>query len=441
MKKWIDFILTKSKKVLENMKTWSKRTWMLAGGGFLVFMILLIILLPSSMQIATASVNQGEFIIGLVLRGEIDALKSTSVSVPRLRRRMNMQIVDMVDEGTIVKQGDFLVQMDNSDATQKVEEAKDNVANAQAQLSSEQATIESNMAQLISQLESEKYSYQQTELSLKMMRFEAEAKKQEAELNLRKAEVSLKQAKEKITSQRIIDKATLMRAELNIKQEESELRDAKAALEKLRFTAPIDGLVVYKEIWSGGTMKKVQVGDTPHHGMAIIGIPDLSMMQAKLTVNEVDINKIQKGLNAIITVDALEGKTYYGRISRVATLARRERNTNVKVFDVEVTIDSSDGELRPGMTCDCRLIIDRIPEALTIPLQSVFDKEDTTVVYVMGAAGPRMRKVSVGEKSADFIVITEGLKPGEEVCLRDPTIPLDEIGTESETTILKPKKE
>ena len=322
-----------------------------------------------------------------------------------------------------------------------MEEALDELANERAQLESEKATIASNMAQLESQLESEKYSYEQAELSLKMMQFEAEVRKQEYQLNMKKAEVALAQAKEKISSQKIIDRATIMKAELNVRHAEMELKEAEQALDKLTLRAPIDGLVVYKEIWSGGTMKKVQVGDTPWMGMPVIGIPDLSVMQAKMTVNEVDISKLDKGQNAIITVDALEGKVYYGKVTRVAALARREEITNVKVFDIEVTLDSTDGELRPGMTCGCQIITGRILDAMSIPLQAVFQNEDTTVVYVMGARSPKMRAVAIGEKSSDRIVILAGVEEGEQVCLRDPTIPLDQIGGESESVApTKPKK-
>ena len=416
-----------------------KRTRFFIIGGVLILIVLLVIFLPKSVRIATAEAKKGEFIIDMGMRGEIDALNSTSVSVPRLRRRMSLQIVDMVAEGTIVKKGDFLLQLDTSDAQQKVDDAKNKLDNAKAQMESEKATIASNLAQLESQLESQKYSYEQAQLSLKMMQFEAEAKKQEYQLNMKKAEVALAQAKEKITSQKIIDRATIMRAELNVRQAEVELKEARQALQDLTLTAPIDGLVVYQEIWSGSNMKKVQIGDTPWPGMPIIGIPDLSVMQAKTTVNEVDISKIEKGQNAIVTVDALEGKAHYGKITRVASLARREEATNAKVFDVQVLLDSTDGELRPGMTCECRIITGRIQNALFVPLQAVFQKEGKTVVYVLGSRSPRMKEVKVGAKSSNYIVIEEGLKEGDRVCLRDPTIPLEEIGTEGESVAPTPK--
>ncbi|OVE78896.1 hypothetical protein BVY01_04230 [bacterium I07] len=426
--------------LLERIRHAGKKSWLIAGLSVFIIIVLAIVVFPESATIATVESTEGEFIIDLLTRGEIDALNSTSVSLPRMRRHMTYKIIDMAEEGSTVKKGDFLIQVDNAEALQNVDEAKDKLANSKAQLESEKATIASNMAQLVSQLQSERYSYQQAELSLKMMQFEAEAKKQEYELNKKKADVALKQAEEKIESQKIIDRATLMRAELDVRQAESELREAEKFLDALTLTAPIDGLVVYQEIFTSSGMKKVQVGDSPWPGMPIVGIPDLALMQSKTTVNEVDISKLEKGQNVIVTVDALEGKNYYGKISRVASLARRERSTNVKVFDVEVTLDSTDTQLRPGMTCECRIITGRIQNALSIPLQSVFQKDGKTVVYVQGGRKPKMREVTVGEKSSDTIVITSGLNPGERVCLRDPTIPLSEVGGESNTVAPKPKK-
>lgn len=420
------------KRRIQRMQSFSRRTWLYIGAALLLLIILASVAIPRSVAVATTFVNRGEFIIDLSVTGEIEAQNSTNVSVPRMRRRMMLQIVDMAEEGTMVEKGDFLFQLDTSEAQQKVDEEKDKLENARAQLESEKASIASNMASLESALKSQEYSFEQSQLRLKMMEFEAEAKRQETELSLKKAEVNLKQAKQKIESQEIIDLATLKRAQLNVRQAEAELKEAEDALSKLSITAPIGGLVVYKEIWSGGSMKKVQVGDSPWWGMAVIGIPDLSVMMAKLTVNEVDISKIEKGQNGIVTVDALEGATFYGKITRVATLARRDRATNAKVFDIEVQLDSTNGQLRPGMTSNVRLITGRIADALTVPLQCVYEKEGETVVYVKRGSGFKPQTVLLGQKSSDRVVVLEGLKENDRVALRDPTVPLNEIGGESD---------
>ena len=423
------------RSLLKKLSKVQKRTWLVVGGCVLIFILLLWFILPKSVDIATAEAQRGEFIIQLGMRGEIDALNSTSVSVARMNRRMSLQIVDMVPEGTMVKKGDFLIQLDTSEAEQSVADAKDAVANAEAALESEKASIASSMAQLESSLESEEYSYQQSELNLKSMQFEAQVKKQEAELSMKKAEVSLAQAKERITQQKIIDQTAIRKAQLNVNQVKINLAEAQQALERLTLSAPIDGMVVYEEIFSTSGRKKVAIGDTPFPGMPIIKLPDLSVMIIQGTVKEADINKIEKGQNVIATFEALEGKSYYGKLTRVAALARRDESTNTKVFDIEATLDSTMGELRPGMTCDMTIITDRIEDVLSVPLQSVFQKEDTTVVYVMGSRGPNMREVKVGTQSTNFIVVEGGLNEGELVCLRDPTVPLQEIGGESQPVV------
>ncbi len=422
--------------VLKKLSQVKKRIWIIIGGVVLVILLLILFVMPKSVDIATAEVIRGEFIIQLGLRGEIDALNSMDVAVERMRRRMSLQIIDIVPEGTMVKKGDFLIQLDTSEAEQSVSDAEDALENAMAELESEKANIASNMAQLESQLESEEYSYQQSELNLKSMQFEAEVKKQEAELDMKRAEVSLAQARERIKQQKIIDQAAIRKAELNVSQARLELEEAKEALQELTLRAPIDGMVVYEEIFTTSGRRKVQIGDTPFPGMAIIKIPDLSMMIIKTTVKEADINKIEKGQNVVATVEALEGKTYYGKLTRVAALARRDESTNTKVFDVEATLDSTgSGELRPGMTCDVTIITGRIQDVLSVPLQSVFQKEDTTVVYVMGSRGPSIREVKVGTQGSDRVVVEEGLHEAELVCLRDPTIPLQELGGESQPIV------
>jgi len=428
--------------IWSKIKNFNKLIWVYIGGGIIIFIIILNFVIVSSPNIASTEVIRDDFVDDLLVKGEINALNSTNISVPRMRRRFSLQIVDMVEEGTMVKKGDFLLQLDNSNALQNVDEAQDELESAIAQLESKKATIRSNMAQLRSQLETQKYNYEQAELNLKMMKYEAESRRQEARLNMKKAEVSLEQAKKRIEAQKVIDNAELKSAELNVRQARVELEEAKKNLEKLTITAPRDGMVVYLETWTGSGMRKVQIGDTPFPGMPVMSIPDLSNMKADVTVNERNINKIKNGLNAVITVDALEGINFYGQISRVATLAKRDDATNAKVFDVEVSIDSSQGKLRPGMTCNCRIIINRIEDVLTVPLQSVFQEEDKTIVYVMEGRGAKKREVSLGIKGSDFVVVREGLEEGEKVCLRDPTIPLEEIGGEviSSETNTKSKK-
>jgi HlyD family secretion protein len=406
-----------------------KRTWI---PGLAVLALILVAAwwtFPKPAEIATIPVARGEFIIDVLTQGEIEALNSTNVSIPRGRRRMTLQIVRMVEEGAQVKAGDFLLQLDTSEAEQRVAEAENALATTQAEHDASLASIASGMAQLESQYLTEQYNFEQAQLTFKMMEYEAEIKRRETELSLRIAEISLAQAEQKIAAQKVIDQATLRKSEIRIRQAQADLEEARKTLDTLTLTAPIDGLVVYQKIWAGSEMKKVQVGDTPYPGMPVIGIPDLSKMLIKSSIPEVDISKIEAGQNVIFTVDALAGATFYASVSRIAPLARREGGTNAKVFDLEAAVDTTATGLRPGMTCECRIVTNRIEDALYVPLQAVFEKSDETIVYVKTPRSWERRRVEVGPRNRDRVVVRTGLAEGEQVCLRDPTRPLEELGT------------
>lgn len=400
-------------------------------GVFAVVVMLLIFRMSTGAPaVATYTAERGEFLITIKTHGELKAARSATVMVPQ-RVRGEMRVVSLVDDGTNVEEGDFLLQFDTSDAEKRVKDQQDALDNAKAELVSLEANIESSMKQLENGLLIQEYSFEQAKLRRDMMKYEADSKKREQELEFKKSELSLEQAREKIESQKIIDESKLRKARLDIKQAEQKLTEAQEHFESMTLTAPKSGMVVLQKIWTMTGMEKIKVGSTPWRGMAVINIPDLSTMQVKTKINEIDVSRVKRGQQAVITLDALPGPTFYGEIATIATLARQEQGTNMKVFDVEVTLDSTstNGELKPGMTAQSELITGKVPDVLFVPLEAVFDKEDTTVVYVK-ERGFKRRYVKVGAKNSDYIVIEDGLKDGDEVALRDPTLPLEELGVE-----------
>ncbi|MFC1726478.1 efflux RND transporter periplasmic adaptor subunit [candidate division KSB1 bacterium] len=383
-------------------------------------------------DIASFTAEQGEFIIDINTSGELQAHKSESVSAPRGRRRWRggQQIISIAPEGSSVKEGDFVLQFDTSELESELENKLDELSNAQADLKSLNANQAATMAQLKASYETQTYSHELQQINLEKMKYEAEVKQEEAKLNLKKADIALEQAKQNIESQKIKDVADLKKAEMAIRHIELEIEKIREQVEDSKIIAPSDGLVVYEKIWGPSGQQKIKVGDSPWSGQALVTLPDMSTMQVKTQVNEVDISKVRMGQEVIISCDALPDLTYYGTITEVANLARsmnRTTESNVKVFDVVVTIKNTDTNLKPGMTSTNQVITDRIDSVVYVPLTSVFEMDGKTVVYVLDPA-PKEREVVVGEKNSDFIVILEGLEPGEKVTLRDPTLPLEELG-------------
>lgn len=380
-----------------------------------------------------AEVKHGSFRIELSASGEISAAHSINISAPRVRT--NLQIVKLVDEGTVVDSGDFLLQFDVNELQKAIEDRQSELEIAQANLDKSRASMEANMAQLISSLENSEASYQLAQLRLEQMAFEADVKVQEEKLRLRQAEISYTQSKSKIESQKKMDAAELTTLDLKIKQAKAELEKSKTQLEQLTVTAPAPGLVVYQKIWKGSGMEKIKIGDTPWRGQSLIQLPDLSKMQVISEISEVEIGQIEKAQSVIIKLDAFPDPEFTGEVSDVASLAHeKEGQSEIKVFDVVIDINESDPLLKPGMTAKAKILVKEIPDRTYIPIEAVFDKDDKKVVYVVDG-GIEIVEVVPKERNENFVVVEGELKAGQSVSLVNPQKPVPgEIGKEKDNS-------
>jgi len=247
------------------------------------------------------------------------------------------------------------------------------------------------------------------------------------ELEVTRARLAVEQAREKIETQGIIDTEERRKLELKLQQVRNELNAALKDMGKLTLTAPAPGLVVYRENWSTDT--KVQVGDNPWPGMPLVELPDLSRIVAATQINEVDVSKVAEGLDVIVTLDAFPEKSFTGKISDIATLAtEKERRSSVKVFIVEAVLDQSDPIMKPGMTVKVEVVVERIPDVIHVPLESVFERGDGMICYVRANGSFEERQVTLGKRNDNFVVVEQGLEESERVALRDPNLALEAIG-------------
>ena len=257
-------------------------------------------------------------------------------------------------------------------------------------------------------------------LDLEKARRNYDEKKHEAARVAEEAKLELELAELNIEAKLDQLKSDVEKAEVEVKRAQDKVNLAKKELAQMTMTASIPGLVVYIEIWKGGTMGKVQEGDSPWPGQGLINLPDLSEMMVETTVSEVDASKVDTGQQVEVTLDAFPDMRYQGVVSKKSTLARKkDYNSRINVFDVEVSIKDGDERLKPGMSASCTVIIDRIPDVVSAPLEAVFEKEGQTVVYLKNK---KKREVTVGRRNDMAIEIVDGLEGGEEVCLIDPTL-------------------
>ncbi len=336
-----------------------------------------------------------------------------SVSSPRVRG--NLQIMKLAKEGSLVEEGDFLVQFDPTEQETRLRDAEAELKIAEANLRKARAQYDMDIMQLELELKKAERSYSEKLSEAPIIRKEAEMERELAEL--------------KYTSQQNSLLADIDKMEVEVGKAKDKKESATRDLKKMTLTAPIPGLVVYLETWKGGTREKVQEGDIPWSGQALINLPDMSTMIVKTTVSEVDVSKISLDQKVEITLDAIPGPVFTGLVTDIGTLAHsKERGSQINVFDVEVQLDSSDERLKPGMSAKADIIIDILDEVISVPIEAVFERDDTTVVYTK--SGKKI-PVALGARNDEAVIITSGLEEGDDIALIDPTRKAEDIEIES----------
>jgi HlyD family secretion protein len=375
----------------------------------------------SRSPVETFVLNRGDFVQSVTETGELEAVNAVTINAPMISWRLgNLKITRLIEDGQQVNEGDLLVEFEKAEVQKSISDAQAELDIALAELRKTRATQTSQIEELTADLERSKIQHRISELNLEKATFESDIRRKEIELNLENAAIALEKAEQDIENQKRVNHEEISKLELRVEQVRTRLEEALESLELLTMTAPAPGIAIIRE--NRATDLKFQVDDQPWRGMEIIDLPDLSKMQAKVMINEVDISRIDLNQKAFIRLDAFPDTAFSAHVSEVAALARnKERGSNVKIFDVKILIDENDETLMPGMTVSCEIIVDNIEDTLFVPLEAVFRKNGDTVVFVKKGSGFEMRPVTVGEENDDFVIVAEGLEERDEVALVDPT--------------------
>ncbi len=219
------------------------------------------------------------------------------------------------------------------------------------------------------------------------------------------------------------------------------INQSPAQFKGSNIVAPMNGVVLTKNIEIG---ESITSGVSSFNaGTVVFTVADVSKMIVKAGVNEVDIGKIRVGMPVKVTLDAYPKVKFQGRIDRIAPAVRVD--DKVRVFDVEIRLDAQGRELRSGMTANIEVSGQRKDKVLTVPVESVFQRDDSEIVFVRKPFDPKAkpakkeakndkdawkkyferRTVTTGLADNSRVEILSGVKAGEEVALEDPTLPAD----------------
>lgn len=370
-----------------------------------------------------AIVKKGEFRVEVETTGELEAKNSVKIIGPTGVIQFQIWEVTLqkiVDEGTVVKKGDWVATLDRSEFQTKYNQKKIDHEKAQSKFVQTQLDTTLLMRQSRDELINLKYGAEEKEIILQQSKFEPPATIKQAEINLEKANRAYQQALEnyKIKKNQNVEKMREVGAEL--RKVQADFDGMNQILESFNVLAPEDGMVIYSKGWDGKPIK-----EGSRIGMwepTVATLPDLTKMQSKTFVNEVDVRKVKPSQKVLIGLDSDPDKRLKGVVTKVANVGEQKPNSDAKVFEVLIEIDGTDPTLRPSMTTSNKIIAQVLNDVMSIPLESLHVQYDS-ITYVFKKDGTSIRKqeVMVGETNSNEAVITAGLQPDEKVYLSLPT--------------------
>jgi HlyD family secretion protein len=194
-------------------------------------------------------------------------------------------------------------------------------------------------------------------------------------------------------------------------------------VDRCTIRAPHDGFLTYVTADRGRTYV-IEPGISVRRRQRLFYLPDLGKMQVNALLHETVVRDIQPGMDALVHVEALPGRTMEGHVETIAPLATENSTNNVKYYVGIVKLDTFPTGLKPGMTAEVVITTRRTASALVIPANAWAMEDGQGICYVAGPNRIERRAIKVGKASRDLLEVIDGLKEGEQVVL-EPGLALD----------------
>ena len=292
----------------------------------------------------TALVERGEIVDKLAETGRIELVRTVEVKSTIAGEIRNLPI----EAGAWVKTGELMAVIEPD-------------PNQSLQLYQKRSSVEQGKIDLAEQernFERQKALFDRKMIPAKQFE-EAEVRLTRARTNLRLAQLELQMLEAKANLQRV------------------QLSEDQVALDEVRVLAPIDGIVIRRNVEIG---EVVASGLSSYSGGTVLfQIGDPSQLIVRGDIAEIDIGRVEAGQDVDIVVDAYPDTTYRGRVRWIAPVGQRKQGSTIVTFDTEIEITDAAPRLRQGMSCDIDILFARRDSALYLPVEQVlevFDDED-----------------------------------------------------------------
>jgi len=359
--------------------------------------------------VGVAAVTRGSVTDTFLLTGELQAVDAIEITAPR-SDTWRVQVKWLAEDGSLVKAGDPIVEFDNTAVVSRLEEMR--LAYLQSEIS-----LESRRASLVSEEDDKRLALERALHEEERARIQAEVPEElsrrsewfENQEAFKRASAAVAKARLALDAFHVSSRSELDVLEIERDKAARNIAEAERLLSQLGSKAQRDGIFIVGENWQEG--RKFQVGDTAWPGMTVGSIPDLSRMEVRAWLSDVDDGRVLPGMTARCILDTWPDRVFPGRVESIASLA------GDRGFLVRVSLQDSDPEMmRPGMSARIEIARREWEDALTVPRRAVAWAGGRSIVFLREDEDPV--EVVLAGCTPENCVVESGLSEGERVLVR-----------------------
>jgi multidrug efflux pump subunit AcrA (membrane-fusion protein) len=313
-------------------------------------------------------VRRGPLEDRFTLTGTLEAKKADVLRVPKTPTWM-LAIKWIADDGALVKKGDRVVEFDTSSLSGTLADRQLAVQRAETELASDAAKNATTEGDKRIEVERKRVALQKAEVEAAIPAdLRPRREHQEKQLAAANARDALEKAEQELTTQRRSGQLDHRIREVALTRAARELEELESRLEELTLRAPRDGLVQVGMNFRDGA-RKFQMGDSAFAMMDVATMPDLSMMQVRARLHDVDEGAIAVGMRAECVLDAYPGQRLAATVESISPMARPEgRDAVRRIFYVVLALSRTDpAVMLPGMSVRVEVIRRKVDQALLVP--------------------------------------------------------------------------
>jgi multidrug efflux pump subunit AcrA (membrane-fusion protein) len=374
--------------------------------------------IQSAVILPVAPARQGDFLVIIRCRGDLKAGRSVQVYTPMVP---NLRIAWMTPPGEKVEKGDTIVKFDSSSAQQQLQQKEAQLRQAQATLDQAMAQAKITGEQDQSELADAKFTVERAQLEVSKQQIVSRISGEESKVDLGLAEQKLKVQEATVNLHAASDKSKIASLTRLRDQAAGDVDLTKSRIAQMELKAPLPGYLVFAANYSQGWMnaKPFKVGDNVFAGMGLAEMPDLDTLEMDAKVEEIDRGRIAVNNEVRVRVDSLPELTMAAKIGQISLLAEATNEfPPTRNFRAYAPIPHPDSRLRPGMNGGMDIVINRIPNAISIPAKALFTRAGKPIVYLAKDGHYKAVEVQVQARNPDELAVT-GIPAGSMVALVD----------------------